>query len=463
MEPKKKYIHESDKGLRLPVPGAPGSSIQPGPPVTKVAVTALDYLGIRPRMAVEAGTVVQRGQLLFEDRRNPGVRFTSPASGTVSAVHRGDHRALLSVVIDLDAGEFDNQEKVPHAVFDAYLEKPPQEMTRDQVRDLLVKSGLWTAFRRRPFDNIPRLDETPHALFVMAVNPHPSAPSPTAILEGRAMDFEMGLVALRQLLPSQLTIVCTNLADKVSVPTIDGVETHSFGGPFPVGTPGFCMHILSPPSLDRPNWYLALQDVLDVGALFRTGRLSVERVISLAGPEVQKPALLRTRIGACISELTDGRLSLGNVRVLAGSVLDGRETTPAALDFLGRYHLQISVLKNATDRHLLGWLGPGRNKFSVTRLFLSRLLQGHLRINTDAHGGRRAMVPMGFFEKVWPFDLLVTPLLRALSAEDDDTALDLGCMELAEEDVAVCTFVCPSKIDYGLALRAALTRIEEAG
>jgi Na+-transporting NADH:ubiquinone oxidoreductase subunit A len=186
--------------------------------------------------------------------------------------------------------------------------------------------------------------------------------------------------------------------------------------------------------------------------------------VALSGPGVETPRLVRTRLGAAVGPLISGRKDDEAFRVISGSVLNGRAISDDETAYLGRYHNQITVLPEARDRRFLGWLGPGLGRFSVLRLFASKLLpRDRVDITTDRHGGERVMVPLGLYEKVWPFDIPVTPLLRALLAGDMETAEALGCLELSEEDVAVCSFVCSSKIDYGQALRAMLDRIEEEG
>jgi Na+-transporting NADH:ubiquinone oxidoreductase subunit A len=457
-------IHRTKKGLTLPLGGKPQQQVAAGPRLTTVAITAADYPGIRPRMAVDEGDRVKQGTLLYEDRRNRGVRFTSPGAGTVAAIHRGERRALLSVVIALDDTEQQVSENPEAVDFEAFTGKPADALSADEVENLLTESGLFAAIRRRPFERIPSPGERPRALFAMASGAHPHAPDPATVLRNAEPDWEAGILALKQLVGDAKVYIIQGRGGDVPVPAHAGIEAHRFDGPFPVGTPGAAMHVVDPVARGRVCWHIGYQDVIAVGSLVRTGRLNVRRVVALAGPGVKTPRLIETRVGAPISALIAGEVEAGDFRVLSGSVLNGRECDKGPLDFLGPYHDQISVIGNADERRLLGWLAPGVDRFSVSRLFLSKLMpKSRMRFSTDAGGGERVMVPIGLFEKVWPFDLLVTPLLRALLAEDDETAEALGCLELAEEDVAACSFVCPSKIDYGKALRAALDRIEEQG
>jgi Na+-transporting NADH:ubiquinone oxidoreductase subunit A len=217
-----------------------------------------------------------------------------------------------------------------------------------------------------------------------------------------------------------------------------------------------------PVSVHRSVWTIGYQDVIAVGRLVTTGRLDVERVISLGGPGVRRPRLLRTRVGASLDELLEGELLPGAQRIISGSVLDGRARTSPADAFLGRHHLQVAVLPEAGDREMFGYIMPGTEKFSVTGTVLGAFRKAHrFAFSTSTNGSPRAMVPIGSYERVMPFDMLPTFLLRALIIRDDQRAAELGALELDEDDVALCTYVCPGKTEYGPLLRAALDRIEK--
>jgi len=211
-------------------------------------------------------------------------------------------------------------------------------------------------------------------------------------------------------------------------------------------------------------WHVGYQDVAAIGHLLATGRIDVGRVIALAGPGVARPRLLRTRLGAATDELVAGELAPGAQRVVSGSVLDGRTAAGEATGYLGRYHLQVSALPEGNRREFLGWLAPGREKHSLTGVVLGAFARRALPLTTTTNGSPRAMVPIGTYERVMPLDLLPTFLLRALITGDDEQAEALGCLELDEEDLALCTYVCPGKYEYGPLLRGALERIaKDAG
>ena len=439
------------KGLDLPIAGAPKQEIEDGPAIGKVAVLGVDSMDLRPTMAVSEGDSVKKGQLLFEDKKTLGVRYTSPASGKVIGVHRGAKRALLSVVIEV-AG--DEEER-----FEQHVGTAPDQLSRQQVRDTLVESGLWTALRTRPYSKVPMPASAPHSIFVTAIDTNPLAADPQAVLRESEDDFARGLTLLGKLTEGPV-YVCK--APGVSIAAAEA-QVVEFAGPHPAGLPGTHIHFLDPVGAAKTVWHIGYQDVVACGKLFATGSLWTERVVALGGPQVEQPRLLRTRQGACLSELTAGQVQPGENRVIAGSVLAGRVAS-GPLDFLGRYHAQVSVLAEGREREFLGWQKPGVDKFSIKNVFASKLLPSQLfGFTTSTEGSDRAMVPIGSYEQVMPLDILATLLLRALIVEDTDRAQALGCLELDEEDLGLCTFACPGKHEYGPILRRNLARIEREG
>jgi len=457
--------HRIRRGLDLPLPGAPRQELADGRPVTRVAVIADDFVGMRPRFGAQSGDRVVRGQPLFEDRKNPGVVFTAPAAGTVAGIHRGDQRALISVVIELDDAERAGGDDAAEWEHGAWRDKPAAEYAAAELRDALVQTGLWTALRTRPFSKTPAVDAPPpRALFVTATDTHPGAPDLDKALAGRGGDWAAGLAALVVLAEGAPVFVCRGAGSSLDAGGVAGVEVHEFAGPHPAGTVGLQIHTLAPVDRERVAWHLGAQDVAAVGHFLNCGALDVQRVVAVGGPAARDPRLVRTRLGACLDELLSGEASDGPTRVVSGSVWSGRTAAGDERGYLGRFHQQVTLLPEDDQRRFLGWLGAGTRKFSVHRLFLSWLTgRGKAEFSTSAHGGRRAMVPIGAYEKVFPFDLMPTFLLRSMLAGDMERSQDLGVLELDEEDVALPSFVCPSKIDYGPVLRDLLTRIEKEG
>jgi Na+-transporting NADH:ubiquinone oxidoreductase subunit A len=455
-------LHRITKGLDLPISGDPEQRVEAAASVTRVAVLGADYHGLRPTLLVAPGDRVRRGEVLFRDKNAPEIRFTAPGSGRVTAIHRGHKRVLVSVVIELSEAERAGDFREAWA-FDSYAGTDPSALGSDDVRRLLIESGMWTALRTRPFSRVPDPASSPRALFVTAMDTHPLAPSVDVALAGRESDFVAGVAALAKLTDGP-TYLCVAARSRITVPTEANVTREEFSGPHPAGTAGLHINVLAPIMRGKTVWHIGYQDVAAVGHLFRTGRLDAQRVISLAGPGVRRPRLIATRIGAATQELVAGELAPGAQRVVSGSVLGGRTAAGDADGYLGRFHNQVTVLPEGTQREFLGWLVPGRNKFSITNAFASSLGRARrFAFTTTTNGSPRPLVPIGTYEAVMPMDIEPTFLIRALVTGDAEEAEKLGCLELDEEDLALATFVCPAKNEYGPMLREILERIAREG
>jgi len=454
-------LHKIRRGLDLPISGAPEGAPETAPQISRVAVMAADFVGMKPTMHVKVGDSVQRGQLLFEDKKTPGVRYTAIGDGRIVSVNRGDRRALQSVVIELTSAE--RAGRGGDSRFKSFTNQHPNSMSGDQVRALLLESGQWVALRQRPFSRVASPEETPAAIFVTTTDSNHHAPDPTTALEGRQGDFERGMTALGKLTEGPV-YVCTRPGLEITLPSQGNFRQEEFSGPHPSGTAGLHIHELAPVSRQRTVWWVGYQEVLAIGKLFETGNLDVGRVVSLTGPSVARPRVLKTRVGASLDELVAGELTGSDNRVVSGSAIFGRTAMGEVHGFLGRHHAQITALPEGHDREFLGWMRAGANKHSVTPVFLSRLLPGKtFDLSTTTNGSDRAIVPIGIYEKVFPFDIPPSYLLRALAAGDIEQAESLGVLELDEEDLALCSYVCPGKHDYGTYLRNVLTTIEKEG
>ena len=444
--------HRVRRGLDLPLAGEPEQKIQPGPTVSRVAVLARDFVGMKPRMLVQAGDRVARGAPLFEDRKTPGVFHTAPGAGTVVDVYRGDKRALLSVVIELDGDD----DEANHKTFETKAD------SREDVKRTLVESGLWTSLRTRPFSRVPYIDSEPKSLFVTATDSNPLAADPAVVLNGHEEDFHRGLRALSKLTDGP-TYLCRAPGAKIDAGGAEGVKVEEFSGKHPAGTVGYHIHVLDPVYRGKEVWHIGYQDVVRVGRTLASGRLNVDRTVALAGPGVKQPALLSTRCGASLDQLVNDRLE-SRSRVISGSVFNGHAAGGEITGYLGAYANQVTVLEEGNQREFLGWLVPGIERFSVLPVFLSKLMPGKkFSFTTTTNGSPRAMVPIGMYEKVMPMDIMPTHLLRALCVEDVEWAEELGVLELDEEDLALCTFVDPGKQDFGVFLRNVLDKIQKEG
>jgi Na+-transporting NADH:ubiquinone oxidoreductase subunit A len=439
------------KGLDLPITGTPEQTITSGQQVTEVALLGNDYVGLKPTMAVRVGDRVKKGQLLFTDKKTEGVRYTAPAAGVVKSINRGEKRKFLSLVIDVDGTD---EETFGSFSSDALASLPASEVERN-----LLDSGLWTALRTRPYSKVPTPGSRAEAIFVTAIDTNPGAPNPEVVIAENPAAFKDGLVVLKALTEGKLYL-CK--APGANIPSA-GVETlGEFEGCHPAGLPGTHIHYLHPVSENRVVWYVGYQDVIAIGKLFTSGKLDVERVVALSGPQVKQARLVKTTLGANLTQLTSGELEADENRLITGSVFGGR-TAADAEAFLGRYHNQLSVLREGRERPMLHYFTPGVNRFSVMPIYLSKLMSKAFPFSTSTNGSERAMVPVGTYEKIMPLDILPTQLLRALIVEDMESAINLGALELDEEDLALCSFVCPGKYEYGPILRKNLTRIEAEG
>lgn len=440
------------KGLDIPLAGSPKQEISAGNIIKTVAVLGEEYIGMRPTMSVEVGDTVKKGQVLFEDKKNPGVKFTAPLAGTVKEINRGAKRVLQSVVIEAAGNDA--------VQFAKYSADQLAGLSREQVVENMVDSGLWVAFRTRPFSQTPAVDSTPRAIFVNAMDTNPLAADPAVVIAADSEAFTQGLTLLTKLTDGKLYL---SKKAGANVPANSAAEVAEFDGPHPAGLVGTHIHLLDPVSAKKVVWHIGYQDVIALGKLFSTGELSNERVIAVAGPAVKNSRLIKTVLGASVSELTAGELAEGTNRIISGSVLSGSKAH-GVHGYVGRYHTQLSVLAEGTEKEFLGWIAPGATKFSVTRAYLSHLSPKRLfNMTTTTNGSARAMVPIGNYERVMPLDILPTLLLRDMISGDTDGAQSLGCLELDEEDLALCTFVCPGKYDYGTILRNCLTTIQKEG
>lgn len=444
------------KGLDLPINGEPADNIKKHQP-THVALIGYDYIGMRPTMLVKEGDKVAKGQPLFEDKKRTGVLHTAPSSGRVVAINRGERRVFESIVLEVSGND--------EIEFDRFNADTLHTLARQIVVEQLVKSGEWTAFRTRPFSRTPAIDSTPSAIFVTAIDTNPLAIDPMMVLKDDMASFNHGLSVLSVLSPS--TFVCHHGKDTLErvshLANTNQTTYHAFGGVHPAGLAGTHIHFLHPLARGVTVWTINYQDVIAIGKLFTTGKIHTDRLISLGGPSVKEPCLIATQRGADLADLTKDLLYDGTHRIISGSVLSGRKYTPTTAH-LGRFAVQVSVLPEGFERPSLHFFSLGLNRFSKLPIYLSQFFKNKkYNFTTSTNGSPRAMVPIGIFEKVMPQDYLPTQLLRALIVEDIVMAVDLGALELDEEDLALCTFVSPGKYEFGDILRDNLTRIEMEG
>jgi Na+-transporting NADH:ubiquinone oxidoreductase subunit A len=444
-------------GLNIPIAGQPKQEIHPGPMIHHVALSGLDYPGLKPKLLVAPGDSVGLGQALFIDKRDPSVQYASPGQGTVIEINRGARRVLETIVIRLAENEITDK------VFDPLSSERIAELDRDSVASRLQDSGLWTAFRTRPYSQVPHSGSAPRSLFITAMDTRPLAADPRQVIRAEAGAFTIGLQVLTNLTSGKLYL-CTAPGWDIPLPEIERLHRAEFAGPHPAGLPGTHIHHIDPAGAVRTVWHIGHQDVIAIGKLFSTGKIHTARVVSLAGECVKEPRLVSIRLGASIAEVTQvGIEGPQSCRIISGSVLSGHNAQDSHV-YLGRYHNQVSVIREGGGKHLFGWLGLRSRRYTAASTYLKK--SGHTRrlaFSTSQHGRFSGMLPMRVFDKVVPLDILPSPLFRALMVKDTDQAQALGCLELDEEDLALCSFVCPAKCDYGSILRVNLEQIEREG
>ena len=442
------------KGLDIPIKGEPEQRIDDGATVSKVAAVATDVSGIRPRMAVQIGDRVKLGQSLYRDKRNPDIPFTAPGAGEVIEINRGAKRALQSVVIRLDGDEAET--------FRSWSPAELATLDGQDVRDNLIASGLWTTIRTRPYSRIPAPDASPASIFVTAIDTSPLAMDPAFIIGQNPDAFANGLQVISRLVDRPVYL-CTAPGSGIACPEGEQFRHAEFEGPHPAGLVGTHIHFLDPVGLGKSVWHIGYQHIISIGKLFTTGQLPTERLVALCGPKALNPRILRTRIGANTAELLKGETGSGPLRAISGSVLSGHRAA-GPLSYLGRYQTQLTVLAEGSEREFLSWMLPGSKKYSEGWAYAGHLLhRDRFAMTSTQNGSPRAMVSIGSFERIMPLDILATPLLKALLVSDTDNAQLLGALELAEEDLALCSFVCNGKYEYGAFLRMNLDEIEAHG
>jgi len=440
------------KGLDLPITGAPRQEISDSRTVSTVALVGYDYHGMKPTMLVREGDSVKKGQPIFSDKKNEGVIYTAPAAGVVAKINRGQKRVFQSIVIELQGDD--------QVDFKKYTKVELATLSGDDVAAQLVESGMWTAFRTRPYSKAPAVGTRPASIFVQAMDTNPLAADASTIVAAQKEAFITGLSLLTRLTDGKVWLCKAPGSD---IPTADGISVEEFAGVHPAGNSGTHIHFLDPVSVNKTVWSIGYQDVIALANLFLTGNIDSERVISIAGPQVNEPRLIRTQVGASLKELSQDELKPGDNRLISGSVFGGRGGLDET-EYLGRFHTQLSVLMNDDTRPMIHYLRLGVNYHSVKKTYISSLFKSKLfDFTTSTNGSERGMMPIGQFEKIMPLDILPTQLLRAIVVGDLESAEQLGALELDEDDLALCTYVCAGKYEYGPILRDNLTKIELEG
>jgi Na+-transporting NADH:ubiquinone oxidoreductase subunit A len=409
------------------------------------AVKPTDFIGVFPRMLVKEGDAVKAGTPLFIDKHRENICFVSPVSGMVSEIKRGDKRVLLEVRIEPDGKN--EQEKFGVA--------DPASLTKAEITEKLLKSGLWTLIRQRPYGIIANPDQTPKSIHISAFDTAPLAPDYDFIIHGKGDLFQTGIDALSKLTDGKVHLNISNNTSATEFLNCRNVELTTFKGPHPAGNVGIQIHHIDPINKGDIVWFAGVQDVITIGSLFKQGIYNSEIILALAGSEVVKTGYYKTRRGACIGKLIEGNIKGGNVRYISGNVLTGTQIRPDS--FTGYYDSAVTVIPEGNYHEFLGWALPGLDKLSFSRSFPSWLMPGKkYTVDTNLHGGERALVMTGQYEKVLPMDIYPLQLLKAIIVEDIDLMENLGIYEVEPEDFALCEFIDTSKTEIQTILRNGL-------
>ena len=441
-------IIKLSKGLDIRLQGEATMQLADAPMASEYAVSPLDFEGLTPKMLVKVGDTVEAGTPLFFDKKRPEILFTSPVSGTVAAVNRGEKRRILSVVVTADKEV--SYKKFP--VLDL------ASASREQIVELLLESGLWTMFVQRPYGVIASPSDMPKAIFVSAFDSAPLATDYRFALSEEHDALQKGFEVLGHLTEGKVHLSYDAYG---RAPQFNGVELHAFQGKHPAGNVGVQIHHIDPVNKGEKVWTLNIQDVAILGRLFLTGKVDMSRVIAVAGSCVAEPMYYRVIAGASIPSILNGKLSNEHARVISGNVLTGRNVSKEG--FLGVNANQITVIPEGDEYELLGWAMPRLQKFSVSRSYFSWLFPSRkYNLDTNLNGGERAFVMNDLYEKYLPMDVYPVHLIKACLANDLDKMENLGIYEVVEEDLALCEFVCPSKIEIQQILRNGInTMIKE--
>ena len=484
------------KGLDLPISGAAEKRLTDARSITTYAMKPTDFVGLTPRLLVEEGDLVAVGDALFCDKSDERIRFTSPVSGQVKAIVRGEKRKLLEVVVEADY-------KSAGSTAADYKSATVALTTADAIKAAMLQCGIWTQLRQRPFGTVANPDDKPKAIFVSAFSSAPLAPDYDFTMRGREEALKKGLEALTQLTDG-VVHVCFRPGQKLAsldcfVPrkcsAFDGVndakrriEIHYVKGPHPSGNIGTQIAHIDPINKGEIIWTMNLQDVAVLGELVATGIYKPERVVAVAGPNIKNPHYYRLKFGACLAEITETQLinneypkidandATKENRVISGDILSG--TQIAADGFLSAYDDLVSILPEGDYYDFMGWLMPGFRKFSFSRTFLSGFMpkstfkpmgiklprfENFWKFDTNTHGDLRPLVFTGNFERVFPFDIYPTQLIKACIISDIELMENLGIYEVEPEDFALCEFIDTSKTDIQAIIREALEKLRKEG
>ncbi len=436
---------KTNKGLDLPISGSPSLDLDSSTAVNSVAILGADYVGLKPTMMVDEDDIVQSGQKLFENKKNPGTFVTSHLSGVVTSINRGEKRRFISLVIDEDSSidplNFN---------FDDY---------NNQI-DFLVDTGALAYFRTRPYNRMPDPNILPSAIFINACDTNPLSVDPFELIKINDDQelFNDGLKFIASI-DNNIKVFCSYQNENFDQSVLN-IIYKQFKGPHPAGLVGSHIHFLHPVGQNRSVWNISWQEVISIGYLLKNKILRSEKLISFGGPNVHDPKILKLKYGSNLSEVSAGKV-LDNSRIISGSILNGH-TAENVMNYLSAFDNQVSVLPDESNDILFNWAMPGSKLHSMLPAFISSWIKPkEFKFNVSMNGGNRAIVPISSYQEIMPLNILTTQLLKCLVTFDIELGEKLGVLELAPEDLALASYVCPSKYDYQSILNSNLEKMYE--
>ncbi len=440
------------KGLNIKLKGSAKPELESLPLPAVIALKPTDFPGLTPKLKVKADNLVKTGEALFYDKYHPEIVFAAPCGGKVISVNRGERRKILEIVIQTD--------KNAGAV--EFTKADPNTLSREVIKGRLLQSGLWSVIKRRPYGILASPEEKPLAIFISTFDTAPLAPDYNFVMKDKLATFQTGINALAKLTEGKLHL---GVSPNSVFSNVKNVTLSTFEGPHPAGNVGIQIHHTAPLNKGEVVWTVNVQDVFSVGQLFENGKVDFTKIIALTGSEVENPKYYKVLMGSPISALTDKKLIKAKYkqRIISGNVLTGTKVKPQG--YLGFYDSQVTVIPEGDQYEFLGWAVPGIDKFSASKTFLSTLFpKKEYVLNANLHGGERAFVLSGQYEKYVPMDILPVLLLKAIIVNDIDKMEQLGIYEVIEEDFALCEYACVSKIKVQDILRSGINvMIKELG
>ncbi len=444
------------KGHDLALAGKPEQRLVNAGQPARLKIRPGDFTGIKPKLTVKEGEHVKTGSPLFYSKNCPDMFVTAPGAGRIVNIGLGERRSVEEIVIDLDKTESFEE-------FERCDERSVASLSSGRIKEQLLLSGLWPVIRQRPFSRVADPDRLPKAVFISAMPTAPFSPDTDFLLYHDATGLQTGLSILKKLAGSPVHLVTAKNSSSAPLLQAKDVVLHHFAGPHPAGNVGIHIHHIAPiRNRDDVVWYVALQDVMRIGRLFLKGKYPVDKIVTVGGESVDQRHYVKIRQGMTIGDILWGNKVGKNARLISGDVLTGVQRS--ADDPLGFYHETVSAIPESAGREFVGWFRPGLRKYSVTNLFLSRLLNNRgTRVDTGMHGSPRVIIPFGNIESVLPMNILPTFLVKMILAEDIDEMEKLGIYECDPEDFALCSFVDASKMEISEIIREGLEYVEKNG